>query len=795
MFENERAVNLSDKIDQLLNGTQNTKAEDLPDDEQLLSLAGQLLSDPPFQPNPSLDQQIHHRLEMVAARANPHQAKTLHRHHQITLVLRTIVVFIFFVIFTFGLFKLYGAFLSTNNKITPQPAIALSATELALQVTVTQALPQMTATPIIPQALAVIREACNLNAADTFIGDHNNYPDLPKAFIGGGHVESGEFKFDLWLSCDDQYNNHQPSGADTFSEINGLGMVASWTYTGKAQDGTITDYTGFEPFIRQTSSSSPIGNTLQSILNNGIQFDNTIIPDFSQQDTHLRYVFFTELPDGARYGATMSFTLQREVEGYRPVDIQVNGLSTEELVNIENQDKNDLPFATRNPIENFPILNNIKTKLESWQNSLTNPPGWLYMKTTIEDYSGNTLYGGINNYINESWYDLDENGRSLRTITQISTIDGRVLQQSVYANGLGRNLTFNTSYNNSPTKLNLIQDLIETLTNQARSSEDLEPPILDWQGRAAWMFVSSDTFDEPVNMGNNRSVNAVEGREYVDMQTGERLGEETFIYTAEGGEELQWRSINTIYERIDSPPQQVLALLDQENGTYSPPVAQGIQPPEGFDPSSQPLKLLSYPGDDFELPSFWVGDIYAGEYLLGRVNFGGVPGGRCQRSQDGSLIAYINETQSNDEPYSSRVAWINLMDMTTIYQPSEDLSVRSMSASWAPIKPEFVLTACLQNNTQCGIYLVDTVTNTTRLLSTTAVSIWPIIWKPDGNQIAMIDTSDDQHRLFIIDVANGTTIYQGYFDAENWQVPINSPMADWGVTFPRNSDEETGCFK
>jgi hypothetical protein len=239
----------------------------------------------------------------------------------------------------------------------------------------------------------------------------------------------------------------------------------------------------------------------------------------------------------------------------------------------------------------------------------------------------------------------------------------------------------------------------------------------------------------------------------------------------------------------------VLALLDQENGTYSPPVAQGTPPPEGFDPSSQPLKLLSFPGDDFELPSFWVGDIYAGEYLLGRVNFGGVPGGRCQRSQDGSLIAYINETQSNDKPYSSRVAWINLTDLKTVYQPSEDLSVRSMSASWSPIKPEFVLTACLQNNTQCGIYLVDTVKNTTRLISTTVVSIWPIIWKPDGNQIAIIDTSDDQHRLFIIDVANGTTIYQGYFDAENWQVPINSPMADWGVTFPRNSDEETGCFK
>lgn len=789
MFEAEQAENLSNKIDQLLNGKTINIEQDSKEDTQLLNLAVKLLSSPPFNLTAEQDRRLTARLSELSSKANPQQAKRIHATHQTKLAFQVLAVFVFLAIFTFGLFCMFREIAPQPEVQVPYPAAAATATPQTTETANT------TLEPITPLKTAVVSDACTINAADIFDEQHLSFQDMPQALVGGGNVESGDFQLDIWLGCDDEFNNNSNYGANTFSEIEGLGIVSMYTYNGVAMEGTLWDYAGFAPFVRQSSGTTPVAISMGSFVVRGIQFSNEIIPDFSKQDTPLRYIYFAELPDGRRFGAVLAFTLQRELEGYRPVDISVSTLSAKELENIENQDQADLPFATRNPIENFPILNSIKTKLESWQNSLTNPPGWLYIKTTIEDYSGNTLYGGLNNYIDESWYDLDENGRSIRYITQISTTDGRVLQQSVYANDLGRNLTFNTTFKNSPTKLNLIQDLITFLNTQARSSEDIDPPILDWQGRTAWMFVSGDTFDEPVNMDKNRLVSAIESRKYVDTQTGERLGEETFIYTPEGGEELHGRNINASYERVDSPPQQVLALLEQENGTYSPPVAQGTPPPEGFDPSSQPLKLLSYPGDDFELPSFWVGDIYAGDYLLGRVNFGGIPGGRCQRSQDGSLIAYINETQSNNEPYFSRVAWLNLSDINTVYQPLEALSVRSMSASWSPQKPEFVLTACLQNNTQCGIYLVDTEENTTRLLSTAAVSIWPIVWKPDGSQISLIDTSDEQYRLLVIDEVSGNTIYEGDFDAENWQVPVNSPVADWGITFPRNSDEETGCFK
>lgn len=778
MFEIERAEKLSAAIDQI-SKNQKTEELDSPEDHQIIDIANKLLSDPPFQPTLTQDQKLQNNLAQIALKANPQQARKEQFRRQRLFVLKTIGASIFLLAFTLGLFLLFREVVSKPFNQFPQPAGIATAT---------------TQPVIIPQALKVVSAVCKLNAADTFLDENMVYPEIPQAFIGGGRVESGDFKFDLWLGCDERYNNDTPSTPDTFSEINGLGVFSAYSYNGPEQDGTLWDYAGFEPFIRQSSGVSPIGSGMQSFVIRGLQFSNDIIPDFTQQDTRLRYVYFAELPDGNRYGAALAFTLQRELEGYRPVDIDVTTLSAEELVNIENQEQSNLPFAIRNPIEDFTNLNTIRQRLEDWQNALISPAGWLYTHTAIEDHGNNTLYGDITNYINENWYYLDNNGRAIMSISQTSQPDGSILQQSVYANGLGRNLTFGTTYENDPVKLNFIKDLIETLTSQARSENNIYPQEVEWQGRNSWMFVSRDSFDEPVNLDNNGLVSAIESRKYIDLQTGERLGEETIITTTDGQEELQRRIINVSFTRIDSPSDTILALLQQPVGPYIPPEVEGTPVPAGFDPSSQKLRLISYPGDDFELPSFWVGDIYAGEYLLGRVNFGGVPGGRCQRSQNGSLIAYLFEMHSNTQPYSSQVKWLNLSDLTTIYQPPVDLKIISMSISWSPVQSVFAFNACLTDDSNCGLYLLDTETNTVRLVTTVAVSGWPIIWKPDGSQIALIDTRDNHHQLYVVNVNTGETVYQGIFDADAWQVPADSPVVAWGSDFPHSLDEQSNCF-
>ncbi|OJX48195.1 MAG: hypothetical protein BGO78_13055 [Chloroflexi bacterium 44-23] len=783
----ERARKLNEAINQIGHIDGINQAGGLDEDQALLDLAENLLSQPPFQPGSQQERRLQARLARLALQASPQQAARHRRRYHFSTAMRVLGTVSLLVVFSMLVIFFFQHLLPQAATDTPQPLVLANMTPSAIA-----PIPE----EIIPKNLAVVPDACTVNAPGTFLGEGLINTNIPKTFAGGGMVESGDFKFDLWLACDARYTSDLYPGSDDFSELNGLGLVVGYHYNGPKADGTLWDYAGFEPFVRQKSGASPVGSSMETYVEHGIQFSGEIVPDFSRQDTALRFVYFGQLPGGERYGATLSFVLQREADGYRPIDIQVRALSASELVNIENQDPSQLPFVTRSPIDQYPKIAAVREKLVAWQNSLIGQPGWVYVKTGVQSpHQGNTLYGGADAYTDESWYLLDEQSRAVASINQTTALDGSVLSQNVYQNGVGRDLTIGNTYENEPFALDFIGSLLIWLTSRARTGADFQLEEITWQGQNAWVFTNKDTFASPAKLDDQQEVIAVEGRDYVDPLTGAYLGHETYIFTAGGQEILSRRNINQVTERIEEPPAAIMALFSQEPKPYSPPAAVGNPPPLGFDPATAALRLRYNPGDDFKLPTYWVGDVYAGDYLLGRINFGWVPGGRCQRSSDGSRIAFLYDTQSNGENYSSEARWADLSDLETIFQPASQVDVHSITLFWSPVAPLFVFTGCLQDGSQCGLYLVDTTTNDVRFLSSAALSVWPIIWKPDGSQLALVDTTDREHRFYVISVDSGETIYEGIFDADKWQIPANSPAASWGVRIPRGSEEEGGCFK
>ena len=783
----ERAKMLIEALDQIGRFDNLDPATIATEDQALLKLAEGLLNRPPFQPRPQQERSLQSRLAQLALQANPQQAARQRQRYHSGAAMRVVGA-----VALLAVFSLFVVFLFQN--IAPQPETDISQ-PLVLANTTPSPIVTMVE-QIVPKNLAVVPDACEFRVEDTSIDTSvYNYP-LPQSLVGGGSVKSGDFQFELWLACDPRYTSDISNGADDFSELNGLGLFAGWSYDGKKEDGTMWDFSGFEPFVQQSSGSSPVAASLSSFVERGIQFARDIIPDFSKQETNLRYIYFTQLPSGGRNGAALTFTLQREAEGYRPVDITVSALSAEELQNIENQDLNNLPFATRSPIDEFPQIAVVRQKLTDWESSLLSPAGWLYIKNLVKDSGGNMLYGGIHEYIDEGWYQLDSERRAVRSINQTRTLDGRILQQSTYNNDVGFNLTMGTSYQYSPTPMSLINSLISRLTSQARTGQDWQPQEATWQGKTVWVFSGKDTFDEPLTLDAQPDVIAVEGRSYVDPLSGALLGDETYVFTVDGQQRLSRSSINQTTERIEQPPAEMMALLQNPPPlSYAPPQAQGEPPPADFDLGTAKLTLNSYPGDDFNMPTFWVGDIYADDYLLGRLDFGAVPGGRCQRSSDGNTIAYLYEVHSNERLYSSQVAWVSLNDLSTVHKPAEQIEATGSSPSWSPSGSQFVFSGCHVDGTPCGIYRVDISDQSFRLLSTAATSAWPIIWNPDGSQLAVVDTRDDQHRFYVIDTTSGASVYEGFFNADNWQIPAESPAASWGVRIPHNSGEESGCFK
>ena len=599
------------------------------------------------------------------------------------------------------------------------------------------------APPVVPTAPVLVAETCStslsaLSEADRSALEHG---DAPQALAGGGKVASDDFTFDIWLACDPSLSRANPGG-DRFSEIDGLGILTIWRYDGPAMDGKLTEFAGFEPFVQERGSTGPVSGGTANFGTTGVQFPVGVLPDFSQQDTRLRYQLKVRAPDGTLAGAALSFTLQRQASGYRPVNIQIEALSAEELQVAGGNAPGSPPFATVDPEELYPELKEVRQLLDRFSQPLRSAPGWIYTLVRREDPDGNGLYGSLTTWTNENWYQIDTRG-------------------------------FNPG-----------ADLYNSLLTRLRSGRAVNRTEGTRNRRPVLTFIFGDTRPESTEVDGNMTA-ALQKRDVIDRETGALLLSEMLHITPDGDERLVWRETNQLIERLDAPPAEVLELLGQEAGPYTPRPPEGTPAPPGFDPTHSLLSKRTIEGDDFERPSFFYGDIYAGSYLLGRVNFGSVPDGQCDRSADGSKLAFTYQTEDQQGWLTgSSLRWLDLSDVTAVHEPAPELRVTNRVA-WSPVGERIAFSACQGGQEACGLYLYDLPTGDVRLLNSAASTIWDVIWKPDGGQLAFVSTVADTYTLYVLDAASGEIIYQGVFDLDAWRPAANAPIDDWGIDIPR----------
>ena len=149
----------------------------------------------------------------------------------------------------------------------------------------------------------------------------------------------------MGLACDPTFSRLKITG-DEHSEINGLGILWSWSYQGEPMKGELEYSGGIAPFVMYSGSIRPVTENTSGAFIEGLQFPESIHPDFTQSDTRMRYVARVRLPDGTIEGAVISFTLQRAYEGYRPVDLNVEPLTNAERQTMDSDLNAKLPFPT-----------------------------------------------------------------------------------------------------------------------------------------------------------------------------------------------------------------------------------------------------------------------------------------------------------------------------------------------------------------------------------------------------------------------------------------------------------------
>ncbi|MFM8320126.1 MAG: TolB family protein [Chloroflexota bacterium] len=603
--------------------------------------------------------------------------------------------------------------------------------------------------------------------------------DLPQGVVGGGTLQNGDFVFKLQLACDPRFGSGE-NDLGLYSEVAGLGIYSAWQYTGAAASGSVVEYAGFVPYVRENGAVGELSSGLSSAGSRGIQFPAAVFADFAGRPVTLRYVVELHTPDGQWLGAALRFTLQPEPGGYRPEQVTLERLPQAERGAALPVNAVPPPFALLAPGFVHPLLGELSELNRQAATALQGRPGWLHVASRTENWAGAQPASVTQD---DSWYLLDDQGAPQSWITRQLDEQGQALQVSVMQDGAWRNLsTGESGYAGTQPALALDYGFYAAAAWAVKLGDALQKSTVEYR--------------QPGRLAFNAGVYTIDYGDFrtqvvYDPQTGRGLSISNWRLAADGQAQLQQTVTTGQVEPVGAPPAEVLALFDQP-AIYRPRPPAGSPPPPGFDPASSPLALRPTAGDHFHNPSFWFGDLYAVRqaddaegllqdgapvdgYLLGRVDFGSVPGGWCDRSADGSRIAFIHiQTDPQSSAGQERLRWLDLRRVETPLAPQPELA-QAGAPSWAPAGSLLALTAC-QPLTACGLYRVDASSGQAVLLASGAIATFPPLWRPDGSQVAVQWQDAVQGlQVLVVDAQTGQVIYAG--------AEAGSPTRSWGVTF------------
>lgn len=186
---------------------------------------------------------------------------------------------------------------------------------------------------VTPVFATLTEDACPIPAADVLTLNQLTYGFRNiSGMAGGDKVESGPFTIKLWISC---YTVTENTAPEPYTPLPGLGMFYEVRYRGPAMEGDTEEFAGLEPFVERVGGLGDVTPNSGSASWHQMRFSD-MTSDLTNLERLHRYVYQVQLPDGSMYGAALSFVLVRESGGYKPVDIQVEPLSQEEVVPVES---------------------------------------------------------------------------------------------------------------------------------------------------------------------------------------------------------------------------------------------------------------------------------------------------------------------------------------------------------------------------------------------------------------------------------------------------------------------------
>lgn len=213
----------------------------------------------------------------------------------------------------------------------------------------------------------------------------------------------------------------------------------------------------------------------------------------------------------------------------------------------------------------------IEMLVTRWSTAMMNGSGWLHV---VNHYSRNRDQTGVLpngqsvplNYINDTWYQLNDQGLAIAVIAFMKSEDGQLQQVATFRDGVWRNLTFGDKYSGEVFAPQLDFGMGKYLAQRAQSHGGLvgrQEKTVD--SRATVVFTAQDAFANPaVIAGYDKQAARVETSAGFDLQTGRMLYLEHIMVTPDGERRLVERVDIQMVERVSELPNEIFTFLNQE---------------------------------------------------------------------------------------------------------------------------------------------------------------------------------------------------------------------------------------
>jgi len=176
-------------------------------------------------------------------------------------------------------------------------------------------------------------------------------------------------------------------------------------------------------------------------------------------------------------------------------------------------------------------------------------------------------------------------------------------------------------------------------------------------------------------------------------------------------------------------------------------------------------------------------DIFADGYYLGKIKFGLPWGLHCQRSPDGSRIAFNMGSDGTTVPdYTLRWFWVS--EPLIEYQPLPGFITPDFAFS--PDSLKLAAFAISKDESQKGIYLIELATgNYKKIIDLDWAE--SLVWRPDGEYLALIGKlqGEDDLSPMVIHTNTGVIAYQIDMSELNTALYDRWPVYTWDIHFPK----------